>query len=113
MKAQIESMEIFLRFLPTDLKSCEAIEKSLQKIPLVKKIVVTPGEAKMVFTGNWDQLVTVQNAAATARLKGALITPGIFTVDCAPDDPVVDTSPGRLPPHIGEIGAQCLPTMAK
>ena len=83
-KAQIESMEIFLRFLPTDLKSCEAIEKSLQKIPLVKKIVVTPGEAKMVFTGNWDQLITVQNAAATAKLKGALIAPGIFTVDCAP-----------------------------
>ena len=25
----------------------------------------------------------------------------------------VDTSRGRLPPHIGEIGAQRLPTMAK
>src|SRR5688572_3096644 len=41
-KPQIESMEIHLRFLPTDLKSCDAIEKTLQKIALVKKIVVTP-----------------------------------------------------------------------
>lgn len=83
-KPQIESMEIQLKFFPGDLKSCEAIEKALQKIALVKKIVVTPGEAKMVFSGNWDQLVTVQNAAAAAKLKGALITPAIFTVDCAP-----------------------------
>jgi hypothetical protein len=83
-KAQIDSMEIFLRFLPTDLKSCDAIEKALQKIPTVKKIAVTPGEAKMVFTGNWDQLIAVQNAAPSVKLKGALITPGIFTVDCAP-----------------------------
>ncbi len=83
-KAQIENMEVFLRFLPADLKSCETIEKTLQRIPLVKKIAVTPGEAKMLFTGNWDQLIVVQNAAASAKLKGALITPAIFTVDCAP-----------------------------
>lgn len=83
-KPQIESMEIYLRFLPSDLKSCEAIEKALQRIPLVKKIVVTPGEAKMNFTGNWDQLFVVQNAPATVKLKGALITPAIFTVDCTP-----------------------------
>jgi len=83
-KAQIDSMDLQLRFLPTDLKSCEAIEKGLQKIALVKKVVVTPGEAKMVFTGNWDQLITVQNVAASLKLKGALITPAIFTVDCAP-----------------------------
>lgn len=83
-KPQIESMDLQLRFTPSDLKSCEAIEKALQKNPLVKKIVVTPGEAKMNFSGNWDQLVTVQNAAAHAKLKGVLITPAIFTVDCAP-----------------------------
>jgi hypothetical protein len=83
-KAQIENMEIFLRFFPTDLKSCESMEKALQKIALLKKIAVSPGEAKMSFTGNWDQLAVVQAAIGTAKLKGALVTPGIFTVDCAP-----------------------------
>jgi hypothetical protein len=83
-KPQIESMEISLRFLPTDLKSCEAIEKALQKNPLIKKLAVTPGEAKMTFSGNWDQLVTVQNCAAAVKLKGCLVTPAIFTIDCSP-----------------------------
>ena len=81
---QIESMEIVLKFLPADVKSCDAIEKSLQKLPMIKKLAVAPGEAKMTFTGNWDQLAVVQGAAAGAKLKGVLITPAIFVVDCAP-----------------------------
>jgi hypothetical protein len=81
---QIESMELVLKFLPADVKACDAIEKSLQKLPMIKKLAVAPGEAKMTFTGNWDQLAVVQGAAAGAKLKGVLITPGIFVVDCAP-----------------------------
>src|SRR5688572_12282680 len=80
-KAQLENLELHLRFFPTDLKSCEAIEKTLQKIALVKKIAVSPGEAKMSFTGNWDQLAAIQGALGIAKLKGALVTPGIFIVD--------------------------------
>src|SRR5262245_21221155 len=83
-KAQIENMEIHLRFFPTDLKSCEAVEKALSKVALVKKIAVAPGEARTSFTGNWDQLAAVQAVHGVVKLKEALVTPGIFTVDCAP-----------------------------
>src|SRR5688572_7145003 len=83
VKPALENAEIALRFFPTDLKSCENVEKTLQKIPLIKKLSVTPGEAKMLFTGNWDQLLIVQNAAIGAKVKAALVSPAVFTVDCA------------------------------
>ena len=83
VKPALENAEIALKFFPTDLKSCENVEKTLGKVPLIKKLSVTPGEAKMLFTGNYDQLMIVQNAAIGAKVKAALVSPAIFTVDVA------------------------------
>jgi hypothetical protein len=48
---------------------------------MVRKVTVTPTEATMLFTGDWDQLVSITNAAASARIKSALYAPGLFSVD--------------------------------
>lgn len=35
----------------------------------------------MMFTGEWDQLILVTNAATSARIKSALYSPGFFSID--------------------------------
>ena len=35
----------------------------------------------MSFTGDWDQLVAITNAASSVSIKSALYSPGLFSVD--------------------------------
>ena len=51
------------------------------RLPQLKKVVVTPTEATMLFTGDWNELPAIQNAASYARIKSALYSPGLFVVD--------------------------------
>ena len=55
----------------------------LTRVPFVKSIGMAPTEVRMIFTGDWDQLAAIQNAAAGARTKAALIDPGLFFIEYA------------------------------
>lgn len=51
------------------------------RVPNLKRVSVSPTQATMNFTGDWDQLVLITNAAASVRIKSALVTPGLFTIE--------------------------------
>ena len=57
----------------------------LTKVPMIKSIGMGPTEVRLMFTGDWDQLAIVQNAAAAARTKAALIDPGLFGIEYVAD----------------------------
>lgn len=78
---QIEALRITLKYVPHDTKPCDCLKNALSRLTLVRKVTVTPAEATMLFTGDWDQLVAVTNAAASVRIKSALYTPGLFSIE--------------------------------
>jgi hypothetical protein len=74
-------LKVTLKYVPHDVKPCECLQNALMRVPNLKKVAVTPTEATMLFTGDWDQLVSITNAAASARIKSALYSPGFFSID--------------------------------
>ncbi|HZL73252.1 MAG TPA: hypothetical protein VFC86_12395 [Planctomycetota bacterium] len=51
------------------------------KVASLKRVSVSPTQATMQFTGDWDQLVAITNAASSVRIKSALYSPGMFSID--------------------------------
>lgn len=74
-------MPVTLKYIPHDSKPCECLKNALMRVPNLKRVSVTPTQATMVFTGDWDQLVSVTNAATSVRIKSALYSPGMFSID--------------------------------
>jgi hypothetical protein len=78
---QIEAMPITLKYIPHDLKPCDCLQNALMRVPNLRKVSVAPTQATMMFTGDWDQLVAITNAAASVRIKSALYSPAMFSID--------------------------------
>lgn len=74
-------MPVVLKYVHHDTKPCECLQNSLQRNPRLKKISVSPTQASMIFTGDWNDLVTITNSAASAGIKSALYSPGLFSID--------------------------------
>lgn len=70
-----------LKYIPHDAKPCECLQNALMRVPNLKRVSVTPAMASMVFTGDWDQLVAITNAAASVKIKSALYSPAMFSID--------------------------------
>ena len=51
------------------------------RLPTLKRVAVTPTEATMLFTGDWNQLTAITSAAASVGIKSALYTPGLYSID--------------------------------
>jgi hypothetical protein len=82
---EIESLSIILKYIPHDSKPCECLKSMLTRVPFIKSIGMGATDVRMVFTGDWDQLIAVQNAAAAARTKAALVDPALFSIEYAGD----------------------------
>jgi len=80
---QVEAMRVALRYIPHDVKPCDCLKIALMRVPGVTGVSVSPLEARLVFTGDWAQLASLQNAAASVRIKAALTEPAFFTVEYA------------------------------
>jgi len=80
---QIEGLRVALRYIPHDVKPCDCLKIALMRVPGVSGVSVSPMEARLVFSGDWAQLASLQNAAANVKIKAALTEPAFFTVEYA------------------------------
>lgn len=80
---QIEGLRVTLKYIPHDPKPCDCLQNALTRLSTVKHVAVSPTEATMVFTGDWDQLPAISYAASVVRIKSALVSPGFFSIDYA------------------------------
>ncbi len=78
---QLEALRVTLKYVPHDSKPCECLKNALMRVPNLRKVTVSPTEASMLFTGDWNQLTAITSAASAVSIKSALYTPGLFSID--------------------------------
>lgn len=75
-----------LQFVQHEHKNCDCLKKTLSKVAGVTNLVMGDSNvARMNFTGDWDELVSIEYAAWRIRCKANLIEPAMFAIDFTAD----------------------------